>query len=105
MVNVFAVSKKKEESAQSAREIQKQDTSPVTSSEPITLLKQIKTEEAQLFEEKQNLTQLKEQLQKKIKDQIENSKSNLQKLKTEINELKIECAQLNETLQNEILAE
>ena len=105
MVNVFSAPKKKEENTENVKQTGKQDTSSASSEQPAALYQKLKMEEAQLFEEKQSLSQLKEQLQKKIKDQIENSKNNLQKLKLEISELKIECAQLNETLQNEILAE
>ena len=107
MVNVFASTKKKEEnnSAEVKQSI-KQETPPVQfSGEPATVLQKMKLEEAQLAEEKRNLAQLKEQLQKKITDQIENSMSNLQKLKSEVSELKAECAELNETLQNEVFAE
>jgi hypothetical protein len=105
MVNVFTTSKKKDENTQNIKETTKQEPSLTPTDQPAALLQKMKTEEAKLFEEKRNLTQLKEQLQKKIKDQIENSKNNLQKLKTEIDDLKIECTQLNETLQNDILIE
>ncbi len=49
--------------------------------------------------------QMKEQLQKKIKDQIENSKTNVQKLKAEVDALKAECSELNLTLEQGIFAE
>jgi uncharacterized protein involved in exopolysaccharide biosynthesis len=105
MVNVFSAPKKKEENTENAKQTGKQETPIASSEQPAALFQKLKMEEAQLFEEKQSLNQLKEQLQKKIKDQIESSRNNLQKLKIEISELKIECAQLNDTLQNEILAE
>ena len=107
LVNVFASSKKKEENnSVEIKQATKQETPPVQfSGEPTTVLQKIKLEEAQLEEEKRNLEQLKEQLQKKITDQIENSMSNLQKLKSEVSELKAECAELNETLQNEAFEE
>ena len=106
MVNVFAGTKKKEENPVEVKQIVKPETPPSQfSGEPATVLQKIKLEEAQLEEEKRSLAQLKEQLQKKITDQIENSMSNLQKLKSEVTELKAECAELNETLQNEIFAE
>jgi predicted transcriptional regulator len=78
---------------------------PTSAGQPISVLQKLKIEEAQLVEEKRSLAQLKEQLEKKIKDQIENSKGNLQKLRTEVNSLKAECAELKESLQNEVLAE
>jgi hypothetical protein len=107
MVNVFASTKKKEENnSVEVKQSIKQETPPAQfSGEPATVLQKMKLEEAQLAEEKRNLAQLKEQLQKKITDQIENSMSNLQKLKSEVTELKAECAELNETLQNEVFAE
>ena len=106
MVNMFSSNKKKDEDTISENEKQTLKTEPSASqapSQPTTLLQKLKLEEAQLNEEKQNLAQLKDQLQKKIKDQIESSKSALQKLRTEVSALKAECAELNETLQNEIL--
>jgi predicted transcriptional regulator len=105
MVNVFSGSKKKDENTEGVTPTVKQDASPATLEQPAALFQKLKIEEAQLLEEKQNLTHLKEQLQKKIKDQIDTSKNNLQKLKTEVSELKIQCAQLNETLENEIIVE
>ena len=105
MVNVFSGPKKKEENIENVKQAEKQDISSASPDQPVAIFQKLKIEEAQLFEEKQNLMQLKEQLQKKVTDQIENSKSKLQKLKTEVSELKIQCAQLNETLQNEIIAE
>lgn len=48
---------------------------------------------------------MKEQLQKKIKDQIENSKTNVQKLKAEIDALKAECSELNLTIEQGVFAE
>jgi uncharacterized protein involved in exopolysaccharide biosynthesis len=107
MVNVFASSKKKEENVPAeVKQSAKPEAPPAQfSGEPATVLQKIKLEEAQLEEERRNLAQLKEQLQKKITDQIENSMSNLQKLKSQVNELKAECAELNETLQNEVFAE
>jgi uncharacterized protein involved in exopolysaccharide biosynthesis len=107
LVNVFASTKKKEENNPvEIKQSIKQEIPPTQfSGEPATVLQKIKLEEAQLEQEKRNLAQLKEQLQKKITDQIENSMSNLQKLKSEVSELKIECAELNETLQNEVFTE
>jgi predicted transcriptional regulator len=78
---------------------------PASAAQSASVLQKLKIEEAQLVEEKRSLAQLKEQLEKKIKDQIENSKGNLQKLRTEVSSLKAECAELKESLQNEVLAE
>ena len=105
---MFSSNKKKDETTTS--EIEKQTlkteaSAAQVSSQPATVLQKLKLEEAQLNEEKQNLAQLKDQLEKKIKDQIENSKSTLQRLRNEVSELKAECAELNETLQNEILVQ
>ncbi len=107
LVNVFASTKKKEENNPvELKQTIKQEAPPAQfAGEPATVLQKIKLEEAQLEEERRNLAQLKEQLQKKITDQIENSMSNLQKLKSQVSELKAECAELNETLQNEVFAE
>jgi conjugal transfer/entry exclusion protein len=107
LVNVFASTKKKEETnPNEIKQAAKPETTPAQfSGEPATVLQKIKLEESQLEEEKKNLAQLKEQLQKKITNQIENSMGNLQKLRSEVSELKAECAQLNETLQNEVFTE
>ena len=78
---------------------------PASAGQATSVLQKLKIEEAQLVEEKRNLAQLKEQLEKKIKDQIENSKGNLQKLRTEVSSLKAECAELKESLQNEVLTQ
>jgi chromosome segregation ATPase len=102
MVNVFSSAKKKEEIFEGEKQ---RSEVPQTSNQPADVLKKLKLEEAQLAEERQNLSQLKEQLENKIRDQIENRKENLEKLKTEINALKAECAELNETLQNQLFAE
>ena len=107
LVNVFANTKKKEENNfDELKQTTKQRPSPAQfSGESATVLQQIKLEEAQLEEELKSLAQLKEQLQKKITDQIEHSMGNLQKLRSEVSELKAECAELNETLQNEAFEE
>ncbi len=106
MVNVFAGagSKKKEQPADQAK---KEENIPETKTpdQPAETIQKLKVEEAQLAEEKTRLLQLKEQLQKRIKDQIENSKANVQKLRAEVDVLKAECAQLNESLQNEALVQ
>ena len=107
MVNMFANTKKKDESVanEDPKQTPKTEASPAQPQGQQTTLQKLKLEEAQLLEEKKNLAQLKEQLQKKVKDQIESSKENLQKLKNEVSSLKAECAELNETLQNEVFAQ
>jgi hypothetical protein len=108
LVNMFSNNKKKDENTTDENEKQMLKTEISTTqapNQPATILQKLKLEEAQLNEEKQNLALLKDQLQKKIKEQIENSKGTLQKLRTEVSALKAECAELNETLQNEILVQ
>ncbi len=106
MVNVFTANKKKEPTPEEIKREDKEISSETkTSDEPAMVIQKLKAEEAQLTEEKRSLVQLKEQLQKRIKDQIENSRNSVKKLKAEVDELKIECAQLNESLQNELLVE
>jgi hypothetical protein len=63
------------------------------------VLQEIRLEEAQLLEEKRNLANSREQLQKKIVDKIENNMDNLLKLKVEVNQLKVECRELNKILE------
>lgn len=102
MVNVFSATRKKDENPnEETKQVPKQEE-PLTQSSDnsANALKKLKQEEAQLAEERQNLEQLKEQLRKKIKDQIDNRKENLQKLRTEVSDLKAECAELNQTLQS-----
>lgn len=103
MVNVFAGNKKKEPTPEVAKQEEKESIAETVPDKPMEVIQKLKAEEAQLTDEKRNLVQLKEQLQKKIKDQIENSKNNVHKLRAEVDELKAECAQLNESLQSEVL--
>jgi DNA repair exonuclease SbcCD ATPase subunit len=108
LVNMFPNTKKKDENTpiEDPKQVLKTEAPPAQApGQTATVLQKLKMEEAQLAEEKRNLAQLKEQLQKKIKDQIESSKDNLQKLKNEVSSLKAECAELNESLQNEVFAE
>jgi len=103
---MFSNTKKKDENTaneDSKPMVKTEPSSTPTQDQPAAILQKIKMEEAQLIEERRNLAQQREQLQKKIKDQIENSKGNLQKLKTEVTALKAECEELNRTLENEIL--
>ena len=62
------------------------------------LLKELSSEETKLIEEKQNLASLKEKLQLKIREKIEGKKNNIQKLRDEIKELKFSCEELTQTL-------
>jgi hypothetical protein len=62
------------------------------------LLQSLKKEESELMEEKQNLASLKDSLQSKAKNEIENRKMNIQRLKDEISGLKVECEALAESL-------
>ena len=62
------------------------------------LLKELSSEETKLIEERQNLASLKEKLQLKIHGKIEQKKNKLQKLRDEIKELKFSCEQLTQTL-------
>jgi seryl-tRNA synthetase len=106
LVNVFASNKKKDLPIEDGKQVEKQGTSEVKISEqPAAVIQKLKEEEAQLICEKRDLVQLKEQLQKKIKDQIENGKNNVQKLREEVDELKAECAELNESLESELLTQ
>lgn len=110
MVNMFNPKKKDEnppnEDGKQTLKTEAPPAQPTTqaSDQPAVLLQKLKMEEAQLIEEREHLAQLKERLKKKINDQIENSKDNLQKLRTEVVSLKTECAEMNETLQYEVLA-
>ena len=62
------------------------------------LLEELSSEEANLIEEKQKLASLKEKLQMKIREKIEGKKNNIQKLRDEIKELKFSCEELTQTL-------
>ena len=105
MVNVFAGNKKKEPN-DFINQQEKQETPEARGTEqPQVVIQQLKLEQAKLSDEKQSLLQLKEDLKRKINDKIENSKNNLQKLKSEVDALKAECAQLDESLQFEVLAQ
>jgi len=62
------------------------------------ILQKLTNEETKLLEEKQNLEVLKENLQKKVKEEIETRKNNIMKLETEITDLKASCETLTKTL-------
>ncbi len=104
LVNVFSAPKKKDSPTEQEKQPAAQNNPPQQpSEEPMTTIQKLRAEESQLAEEKQNLLQRKEQLQKKIKSQIDSSKNNVDKLKAEVEKLKFECAQLDESLQEEML--
>jgi hypothetical protein len=105
MVNVFSSPKKRDDPEENKKQLPPQENPAPNEEQPLVIIQKLKLEEYRLAEEKQNLTQLKEQLQKKINDKIEFSKANLQRLKSEIDELKVEVAHLNETLEQDIIAE
>ncbi len=110
MVNVFG-NKKKE--APKVEENQNQtennapssgpQLAPLQPEKPAAVIKNLKSEEVQLEEEKNKLLALKEELQKKVSARIENSKANVNKLKEEIDVLKFECAQLSEGCEEETI--
>jgi hypothetical protein len=66
--------------------------------EVVIVLQQLSSEEATLREQKENLEMLKEQLQKKAKEEIDNRKTSIQKLKSEITDLKGDCEKLTKSL-------
>lgn len=66
--------------------------------EPALALQRLMSEEANLMAEKQNFESLKEKLQLKAKEEIENKKNNIQKLKSEITNLKVACEELTKSL-------
>ncbi len=68
--------------------------------ETALVLKKLGSEEASLREQKENLSSLKEQLQLRVKEEIELRKSSIQKLKTEITDLKGECEKLSKSLRS-----
>jgi predicted RNase H-like nuclease (RuvC/YqgF family) len=62
------------------------------------ILQQLSSEEATLREQKENLELLREQLQKKAKEEVDNRKNTIQKLKLEITDLKGDCEKLTKSL-------
>ena len=65
--------------------------------EPFAVLQKLASEESKLMEEKKNLDSLKQKLQSKIQDEIDNKRKNIQKLKSEIKDLKFSCEELTKT--------
>jgi len=65
--------------------------------EPFAVLQKLASEEAKLMEEKKNLDSLREKLQSKIQEEINNKRKNIQKLKSEIKDLKFSCEELTKS--------
>lgn len=72
---------------------------------PSTLLQKLKSEEANLMEERKNLHDLlaslrarKEKLQLKLQEDIARKKKNIRKLRGEIKDLKFACDELKNSL-------
>lgn len=80
MVNIF---KKKEVEGQS-----------ISVEEPLLVLRGLEKEEISLMEEKRELMALREKLQLKAEERIENMKLRIQTLKSEISELRHQCEEL-----------
>jgi chromosome segregation ATPase len=94
MAKVFH--KRDEEESQDAEET---PLSKLDYEEEIALvLQQLSDEEATLQEQKENLDSLKVQLQKKVKEEIDNRRNSIQKLKSEVKDLKTDCEKLNRSL-------
>jgi hypothetical protein len=55
------------------------------------LLQKLETDEARLSEQKEHLSSLFEQLQLKVREEIENKKCRVQILNSEVTDLKIKC--------------
>jgi len=72
----------------------------VEEDETALVLQKLGSEEASLREQKENLSSLKEQLQLRVKEEIELRKNSIQKLKTEITDLKGECEKLSKSLRS-----
>ena len=77
----------------------------VVEEEPTTMLQKLKSEEANLTEERNNLHELltclrlrKENLELKIREEIESKQKNIQKMSTEIRNLKFSCEELTKSL-------
>jgi hypothetical protein len=68
--------------------------------ETALVLQKLGSEEASLREQKENLSSLKEQLQLRVKEEIDLRRSSIQKLKTEITDLKGECEKLSKSLRS-----
>lgn len=96
MVNMVKIFKSGEATTVVEEEaVSKQDN---VQEEPALALQRLMSEEANLMAEKQNFESLKEKLQLKAKEEIENKKNNIQKLKSEITDLKVACEELTKSL-------
>ena len=69
--------------------------------EQTTILQKLASEEANLMEEKKNLVSLREKLQLKLQEEIENKKKNIQKLRADIADLKFSCEKLTKSIKVE----
>ncbi len=65
---------------------------------PTVVLKKLVSEEANLIEEKQNLTSLMEKLRLKVRKEIESKKKSIQKLRAEVTDLKFSCEEFTKSL-------
>jgi len=66
--------------------------------EPTEVLQKLKSNEANLIEEKKNLVSLREKLRLKVQEEIESKKNSIQKLRAEIIDLKFSCEELTKSL-------
>jgi hypothetical protein len=84
---------------QESQDVEETSLSKLNYEEEIALvLQQLSNEEATLREQKENLDLLREQLQKKVKEEIDNRRNIIQKLKSEVKDLKIDCEKLSRSL-------
>ena len=66
--------------------------------EPTEVLHKLASSEADLIEEKKKLESLREKLQLKVQEEIENKRKNIEKLRAEIMDLKFSCEELTKSL-------
>ena len=95
MVSTVKVSEREATTVEADEAVSKQVT---VEEEPALALQRLKCEEVNLIQEKQDLESLKEKLQLKAKEEIENKKNNIQKLKSEITDLQVACEELTKSL-------
>ena len=62
------------------------------------VLQKLANSEADLIEEKKKLASLREKLQLKVQEEIENKRKNIEKLRAEIMDLKFSCEELTKSL-------
>jgi len=102
MVKMFPKKEEKDSDIQEVEPLAKQENE---GNEAALVLQKLKSEEACLMEEKQNLSSLKESLQNKAKQEIELRKSNIQKLKFDITDLKVSCEALTKSLNTGLMSQ